>query len=294
MTVHDAPRPGPQRRGRVIALHCSGAGAAQWRYLEEALGRRYELLAPEHYGCESSGAWGGEHAFTLADEAARSIGLIDRIDGQVHLVGHSYGGGVALSVALARPERIASMVLYEPSAFHLLRQMGPPANAAFAEIVGVAGNVSRGVVCGDHRTAMASFVDYWNGPGTYAAMRPGMQGALLRWAPKAPLDFHALIEEPTPSEAYRSFDFPVLVLRGQLGPTPTRLIAERLVELIADSRLITVAGAGHMGPVTHAAEVSGLVVQHIEAASARLRTSWPLGAHGRVDGTSPQSAEVAP
>ena len=90
------------RREKVIALHCSGAGASQWDRLAEALGPAYEVLVPEHYGCESSGAWSGEHAFTLADEAARTITLIDQSDDKVHLVGHSYGGGVALHVAVAR------------------------------------------------------------------------------------------------------------------------------------------------------------------------------------------------
>src|SRR5678816_3175979 len=83
-------------RELVIALHCSGAGAAQWRRLGETLGEDYELVAPEHYGCDRTGPWTGDHAFTLADEAARTIALIDGNDRKVHLVGHSYGGGVAL------------------------------------------------------------------------------------------------------------------------------------------------------------------------------------------------------
>ena len=45
------------------------------------------------------------HAFTLGDEAARTIEVIDRSGRKVHLVGHSYGGGVALHAALARPAR---------------------------------------------------------------------------------------------------------------------------------------------------------------------------------------------
>ena len=95
----DAAKP----RELVIALHCSGSGSSQWRRLADLLGDDCELLAPEHYGCESAGPWTGEHPFTLADEAARTIALIDATDRKVHLVGHSYGGGVALHVALARP-----------------------------------------------------------------------------------------------------------------------------------------------------------------------------------------------
>ena len=175
MNVNMVYPPRPARRGRVIALHCSGSGASQWRYLAEGLGGRYEVSAPEHYGCESTGPWTGEHAFTLADEAAQAIALIDRSDDKVHLVGHSYGGGVALNVALARPDRIASMALYEPSAFHLLRQMGERGAEPYAEITGVARLICQGVVTGDYRSAVSAFVDYWNGPGSWNALRPAVQ-----------------------------------------------------------------------------------------------------------------------
>jgi pimeloyl-ACP methyl ester carboxylesterase len=271
MNVNMVFPPRPACRGRVIALHCSGASASQWSYLAEVLGGRYEVVAPEHYGAESTGPWTGAHAFTLADEAARAIEVIDQNEEKVHLVGHSYGGGVALHVALARPDRIASMALYEPSAFHLLRQMGEAAAEAYAEITSVARCICEGVVTGDYRGAVAAFVDYWNGSGTWAAMRPAVQTALIRWAPKGPLDFRALIDDPTPAQSYRALKFPVLLLRGEHAPLPTRMIADRLSELLPASRLITVDGAGHMGPLTHAPEVSGLIVQHIAAAETEAR-----------------------
>lgn len=191
---HTLSHPAP-----VIALHCSGAGAGQWRQLGEALAPRHELVAPEHYGCESTGPWSGEHAFTLADEAARTIEIIDRSDGQVHLVGHSYGGGVALRAAVERPNRIASLTLYEPSAFHLLRAMGARAADALAEILGLAARTAEGVITGNYRGAAASFVDYWSGRGAWAALRPSVQAALTRWMPKAPLDFRALDRRRTRS-----------------------------------------------------------------------------------------------
>src|SRR6516164_5282488 len=247
----------------VIALHCSGAGASEWYSLAEALGDDYELLAPEHYGSASNGAWTGEHAFTLADDAARAIALIDGGDGKVHLVGHSYGGGVALNVALARSQRIASMVLYEPSAFHLLRQLGASGVAAELEIVGVAQQICQGVITGDYRGAVAAFVDYWNGPGTWDAMRPAIKSALIRWAPKGPLDFKALLDEPTPADAYRSLTFPILLMRGEHALRPSRVIAEGLSALLPNGRLVVLDGAGHMGPMTHAPEVAGLIARHI-------------------------------
>jgi pimeloyl-ACP methyl ester carboxylesterase len=257
----------------VIALHCSGSGSAQWRKLSDALGSRHKFVAPEHYGCESTGPWSGERAFTLADEAARTVGIIDASCAKVHLVGHSYGGGVALRAALERPERVASLTLYEPSAFHLLKTMGSYGAHALAEIIAISKRTADSVSCGDYRGAAASFVDYWGGRGAWEALRPSVQAALTRWAPKAPLDFRALIEERTPASAYTALRIPVLIMRGQHAPAPTRAIAEHLPMLLPAARLAVVEGAGHMGPVTHAGKVNAAIVRHIAEVDSTICTS---------------------
>jgi pimeloyl-ACP methyl ester carboxylesterase len=254
----------------VIALHCSGAGAGQWRQLGEALSPAYTLSAPEHYGCERTGPWIGTHAFTLADEAARTIDLIDRSVNEVHVVGHSYGGGVALHVALARPTRIVSLALYEPSAFHLLKIMGDQGAAAFTEITDIARVTAQGVISGDYGGAAAAFVDYWVGVGTWAALGPMVQAALIRGAPKAPLDFRALIEESTPLAAYSDLRMPVMVIWGEHAPRTTRKIAEMLPSMVPEARLAVIDGAGHMGPLTHGAVLSELIAAHIGAAADRI------------------------
>ena len=285
---HQQPNP-----GQVIALHCSGAGAGQWCYLEQRLGSRYEVLAPEHYGCESTGPWTGAHAFRLADEAAQAIALIDELKEPVHLVGHSYGGGVALSVALARRERIASLALYEPTAFHLLKTMGDTGAAAFAEIAAVARKAGEGVIAGDYARAAASFIDYWSGPGAWARLQPWVQTALVRWVTKAPLDFHALMEEPTPLAAYAGLSMPVLIMRGEHAPRPTRMIAELLATVLPDARSTVVGGAGHMGPLTHAVAVGNLIAEHIDAAEAALQRPRNRDRGSTAGGASTGSLLVA-
>ena len=44
---------------------------------------------------------------------------------------------------------------------------------------------------------------------------------------------------------------------------PTRLIADALPDVMDCARLEVIAGAGHMGPMTHADAVSARIVAHI-------------------------------
>jgi pimeloyl-ACP methyl ester carboxylesterase len=170
-----------------------------------------------------------------------------------------------LRAALERPHGIASITLYEPSAFHLLKGMGVHGAAAFDEILAIAQRTAQGVVTGDLRGAASSFVDYWSGAGAWSALRPSVQAMLTRWVYKAPLDFGALIHEPTPAAAYASLNIPTLVMRGEHAPAPTRLIAESLSSLMPDAKLIVVPDAGHMGPFTHAQAVNAKIAEHIGA-----------------------------
>lgn len=264
----------PLPRELVIALHCSGSGAGQWRSLGKALGPDCEMIAPEHYGCETAGPWTGSHVFTLADEAARTIALIDGTRRKVHLVGHSYGGGIALHVAIRRPDRIASLALYEPSAFHLLKTEGTAEATALAEIEAITRETGNGIVTGDYRGAAARFVDYWGGPGTWAAMPSSVREALVRWAPKAPLDFAALLGETTPLSRYAELRCPILILRGERAPAPTRIIAEILSRHLPTARLLVVDDAGHMGPLTDPARVNAAIVRHLTE-KATLNSASP-------------------
>ena len=53
--------------------------------------------------------------------------VIRRTGSRVHLVGHSFGAVVALAVALRQRTPIASLVIIEPPAMDLLREMGETA-----------------------------------------------------------------------------------------------------------------------------------------------------------------------
>jgi pimeloyl-ACP methyl ester carboxylesterase len=250
----------------VIAIHCSGGTGRQWRPLADFLDEAATVVAPDLIGTQDIGPWCGTGPFSLADEASAIIALIDCCTGPVHLVGHSYGGGVALQVAVQRPSRISSLSLYEPSAFHFLSAMGPPGLAALREIQAIARAADEGLLSGSYRAAAECFVDYWNGTGAWAGMKPHVQADLLRYLPKVCLDFRALFASRVRLDAFRRLEVPTLILQGERAPRPTALIARRLHEVGRRTLLQTVRGAGHMGPVTHSAEVAALIGCHILAA----------------------------
>src|SRR5438046_1391885 len=100
----------------ILLLHSTGASGTQWRALADRLAPHGRVAAPDLCGYGTSGGWTGREAFRLAHEATRLSPLIQGFAAPVHLVGHSYGGAVALHLARTQRERVASLTLYEPVA----------------------------------------------------------------------------------------------------------------------------------------------------------------------------------
>lgn len=267
----------------IVALHCSGAHGGQWRKLVQHAGAMH-VIAPSLFGTPETGAWHGDRAFTLRDEAEAIIDLVDTAAARVHLVGHSYGGAVALKVATVRPERIASLTLYEPSAFHILKELGSAAASELAEIEDVAATVAHGMLTGTYSRAAACFVDYWGGHGSWAAMRADRRDAMLRWLPKGPLEFNALLDEETRLAQYGAFEFPILVMCGEHARMPSRLIAEALARQCRTGTLQVIAEAGHMGPVTHAEAICSRIIAHVRDGESWRATADPGDARRALAG----------
>ncbi|MGH8582479.1 MAG: alpha/beta fold hydrolase [Gammaproteobacteria bacterium] len=114
----------PQRavgeRPTVIGLHAAAGSAQQWRPLAERLRIAYRVLAPDLHAHATRHALGTGEALSLDGEAALIEPLVDAFHGPVYLVGHDHGAAVAMKLAQRRRERIAGLVLYEPTPAGLL------------------------------------------------------------------------------------------------------------------------------------------------------------------------------
>jgi pimeloyl-ACP methyl ester carboxylesterase len=246
----------------AIALPCSGAGSGMWRYLHDHLNGQVRLLTPDLYGAADGPIWPGERAFSLDDEVAPIVQAIDGCDRGVHLIGHSYGAAVALHAALARPEKVSSLTLYEPAAFQVLRIAD---GVEYAEITGLARDVEVMLARGDVRGSMTRFVNFWGGAGSWDAMTPNAQAALMRWAPKASLDFRAVLAQSVQPSRYESLRMPCLIISGEQSPDPIREIAKILYTIMPDCQLKVLEGIGHMGPFTHGSHTAKIIADHIQS-----------------------------
>ena len=255
----------------VLLLHSSASSSAQWRALTSMLAGDCRVVAPDLYGYGETGYWSGPGPFALADEAALAEAILPA--GPLHIVGHSYGGAVALRLALRQPGRVKSLALIEPVAFHLLCDRAPQEESRryLREVRGVASLIVKATANGNYRGAMARFVDYWNGAGAWKRLDTAVQADLARRVPKIALDFWATMTEPAAPLDYRRIKAPALVLRGSASPAPVRRLAEIVAGCLPDSRLQTVAGAGHMLPLTHGDAVNRAIAEHMFACGAGAR-----------------------
>lgn len=259
----DSPAPRrPAARRTVIALHCSGAGGRVFDGYRALLDRDTDLIAPDLLGSGAESAWPIGAPVSLDAEAERLAPLLAHAADGVHLMGHSYGGAVAMQMALRWPRRVLGLTLYEPVRFALLDRQ----SVDWTAIVRVGQRIAALTRAQRLAAAAQSFVDYWSGPGTWARLPAPRQAAVADRMPKVGAEFEALFNDGVPPAAYAALTMPMVVLTGDRSPQPARRVAQRLVQACRHARLVRLPGRGHMG----ALEDPAAVVQHLPGAGCAL------------------------
>lgn len=98
----------------VLLLHGSGPGVsafANWRLVLQALPGDFRLLAPDLAGFGYSQTPEG-YEFSRQNWLAQIVDFLDAMQvSKVHVIGNSFGGSMALALAIAHPERVNKLVL---------------------------------------------------------------------------------------------------------------------------------------------------------------------------------------
>ena len=106
-------RYGPPTAPQILAIHGLTGHGQRWRTLATRYLSEFAIVAPDLLGHGRS-SWAAP--WTLDANVAALAGLLDvEAEAPVLVVGHSFGGAVALNLAAARPDLVAGLVLLDPA-----------------------------------------------------------------------------------------------------------------------------------------------------------------------------------
>lgn len=257
----DNGRPGPP----VVLIHSGSNSAAQWNDVAARLADRHQVLAPDLYNCGKTSAWPGPGPLTYDAEAELVLALIGRFGGRAHIVGHSFGGGVALRIAVRARAVIDTLTLIEPPGYPMLLAAGRV--DAHAEYADVRDRFLASVAGDDHEAAWRIFIDHYHGrAGAWAALTDRARRALMARTPTQIGVYQAQDSNPTTLEDIARLGAETLMIRGEHAEAAERGVCDLITETAPKLRSLVIAGAGHMSPLSHPAEVAAAIDTHIRRA----------------------------
>ncbi|MCJ2138368.1 alpha/beta hydrolase [Methylobacterium sp. J-026] len=200
----------------VVLVHGSLGDYRIWYAQVPALAKAYRVfaLSLRHYYPER---WNGVgEDFSIAQHAADVAALIQQLNlGPVHLLGHSRGGAVVLTVAKEHPELIRTLILEDASGMEGLLPETPETQAMAGEVKGLVSRLRVNLAAGDKEKAGQEFTDGLNGPGTWAK-RSALQKEILLDNLGTGVDSgergHITCSD------IAKFSFPILTLTGERSP----------------------------------------------------------------------------
>lgn len=250
----------------ILLLHSSLSSHRQWAPLAAQLAslRRFCIVSADLAGYGDEPCPTEPRPFSLADEVDF---LLQRLPNEVksqsiRVVGHSYGGAVALQLALSSALKVRQLVLFEPVAFHLLK--GEP--TLWHEVTALADELLRLAP----PQAAERFIDYWQHLGYFLALPTKMQQAFAAQVGKVSLDFEGLANAPWTLKDYQQrLQLPVWIGSGLRSRQSARRIAQLLAQTLSQVQYAEFS-CGHMGPVTDAAVINQAMLEFLSQEPALI------------------------
>ena len=262
-----------QNAAPLLALHSSASTGGQWRSLTQTLGGERPVFTPDlpGYGRAAFRDVARDDSASLAGDAAAVLHALGGKAPAFHLVGHSYGGAVALKIALCQPQRVLSLTLIEPVLFHLL----PPSDEdmrLYRGILGVRDRLRGAVAAGWPAHGMSAFMEFWNGPGSWEACYAEQRQRLAAQARAVLRNFTACFGETWHQAEVAGLTVPLLTISGGHSPAVARHLVDKLVDVAPDVTAARLFDAGHMAPLSHETSVNSLIGRHIRLAEQHSAT----------------------
>lgn len=240
----------------LMLVHGSPGSASAWQPVGQRLSDRFRIVAPNLPGYggtsleEPGGPDGVPHAAGLLESLIRETGIPDV------LAGHSYGGAVALTVALRGHVKPRALALFEPVCTPILLATGE--TESFARMKALLDDYISAFESGDLEAAR-TMVDFWFGPGAYEKLPGPVRDFIVKNTGPNVHDVRATFRERYAPDAIRNLDMPVWVVYGSNSPDVSYKIASTLAAIARKGSLVKVDGATHALTATHSGEVAQLI-----------------------------------
>lgn len=249
----------------LVFVPGSFSTGASWRNISVPLSERYRTITTSLSGygkTQERRTPGGIH---MQDEMDVLETVLAHVDAPVHLVAHSFGAWVALSLAIHRKPRLLSLTLLEPTVFTLLALAGETA------LSGQVHAMKDGYVAawhsGDQR-AVRHVIDFYGGAGTFDAYPAAVQDRVVTQTPTNILDWESGFSDFPTANSFATVNVPTLVICGNTSHMAMQRCNQLLVDYLPQAKFIALDGANHFMIVTHPADLTQQIDLHIRSVQA--------------------------
>jgi pimeloyl-ACP methyl ester carboxylesterase len=242
----------------LIMVHGSPGEGRSWGRVVPHLKERFRTICPDLPG------YGGSDRLEVDEPAGRMIAmgaavtrLVDSLGEPVRLVGHSYGGNIALQAALqVQAGAVERIVLFEPVYFRALQLTGD--DATLKPVAAYFEDYARRATAGEPE-AVRLMIDYWFGEGAFGSMPDPVRGYLNASAARNAIDVRSCLLGTSTAAELAALHRPVTIVDGETSQEVVRSISRALVKLLPNARMEGLAGANHGMLDAHPEAVARLI-----------------------------------
>ncbi len=231
----------------VFLIHGSGPGVtawANWRLVIPSLAEQYRVIAPDMAGFGYTERL-DNYNYTMDNWVQHAIELMDALDiEKTHLVGNSFGGALAIALAIKHPQRVERLILMGAAGVHFQLTQG------LDEVWGYEPSVENMRSMMDLFAYDRSLVTDELAQLRYeASIQPGFQETFSQMFP-APRQrwVEALASDP---KAIAKIPHETLILHGREDLVVPPITSTTLFDLIPKSQLHMFGCCGHWTQIEH-------------------------------------------
>jgi esterase len=224
----------------ILCIHGAGSTALVWADAAQKLTRLGRVIAYDRRGCARSERPEPYERTSIAEHADDAAALLDAIEATPALViGRSYGGTIAIDLALRHPDRVRAVVGLEPDGS---REMAPAAAAwvdAFADRM-------RAVAARDGVHALGeALITEVGGQDAWRSFPDEVRGALAGKGPAILAELAGDWWLPADAGTLATIAQPVLLVSAADSPPEFHEAPAALAAAIPNARTAKVGG-GHL------------------------------------------------